>query len=44
MKVSIWNKQDSINGVEAQTILVSRKDLQNAEEVVLIADDTGKSN
>ena len=36
MNVKIWDKKESINGVDAETILENRNDIRNEENVILI--------
>ena len=40
--VKVWNKQDSINGIEANEILSKRPDLQFEQNVILITDNSGR--
>lgn len=41
MKIKIWDKKTSINGISATVILKNRKDLENEEEILLLEDDYG---
>ena len=36
MNFKIWDKKESINGVDAETILENRNDIRNEENVILI--------
>jgi hypothetical protein len=43
MKIKVWDKIESINGVSAEDILSNRVDIRNADEVILFYDNTDES-
>lgn len=41
--IKVWDRKESINGINAEDILLNRVDIRNCEEVLLICNDNDNS-